>query len=149
MTGINRVVLVGRLTADPILRKTPSNIPVASFTVAIDRRVGQGKEPAADFINCVVWNKSAENTAQYTHKGSLVGVEGRIQSRKYVDKQGNNRYTTEVVCDTVQFLEPKGSSQGRSNNTQPIEEAPSYTPDESNTPEDIPSIDISTDDLPF
>ncbi len=148
MTGINRVVLVGRLTADPILRKTASNLPVASFTVAIDRRVGQGKEPAADFINCVVWNKSAENTAQYTHKGSLVGVEGRIQSRKYVDKQGNNRYTTEVVCDTVQFLEPKGSSQGRSS-AQPIEEAPSYTPDDNNTPEDIPSIDISTDDLPF
>ena len=139
--GLNQVVLIGRLTADPILKKTPSNIPVVSFTVAIDRRMGQGKEPAADFINCVAWNKTAENTAQYTHKGSLVAVEGRIQSRKYVDKQGNNRSITEVLAGLVYFLEPRGSQQVSHHDQAQT------TADE--TESDIPGVDISSDDLPF
>ena len=77
---INRVILVGRLTKDPILRKTQSGASVTSFTVACDRRIKAEGQPTADFINCVCWNKVADNTAQYTHKGSLVGVEGRIQT---------------------------------------------------------------------
>ena len=107
---INRVVLVGRLTKDPVLRRTPNGTSVASFTVACDRRNKVEGQPTADFINCVVWGRVAENTATYTHKGSLVGVEGRIQTRSYDDQSGKKVYVTEIVAETVQFLEPKGNS---------------------------------------
>ena len=118
---INRVVLVGRLTKDPVLRKTGSGASVVSFTVACDRRIKTEGQPTADFINCVCWNKVADNTAQYTHKGSLVGVEGRIQTRSYDDQMGKRVYVTEVVADTVQFLEPKSASSNMTANV--------YTPD--------------------
>ena len=107
---INRVILVGRLTKDPILRKTQSGASVTSFTVACDRRIKAEGQPTADFINCVCWNKVADNTAQYTHKGSLVGVEGRIQTRSFDNQSGKRVYVTEVVADAVQFLEPKGTN---------------------------------------
>lgn len=117
---INRVVLVGRLTRDPQSRKTPNGKSVTSFTVACDRR-GQKVEgqPTADFINCVSWNKVADVVAQYTHKGSLVGVEGRIQTRNYDDQSGNKVFITEVLADSVQFLEPKGSGQQPQSVNQP------------------------------
>ena len=113
---INRVVLVGRLTKDSILRRTPSGTSVASFTLACDRRNKVEGQPTADFINCVCWGKVAENTNTYTHKGSLVGIEGRIQTRNYDDKNGSRVYVTEVVADSVQFLEPKGSSNNQAQN---------------------------------
>jgi len=148
--GINRVVLIGRMTRDPELRTTASNYSVASFSVAIDRRVGQGKEPATDFIPCTVWGTQAENVARYTHKGSLVGIEGRIQSRSYQDKQGNNRTAVEVVADSVQFLEPRGASQQQTSSYRPQTSAPAapvmdYQDDYS----DAQPLDISADDLPF
>lgn len=116
---INRVVLVGRLTRDPQQRKTPNGASVTSFTVACDRR-GQKVEgqPTADFINCVCWNRTADVVAQYTHKGSLVGVEGRIQTRSYDDQNGRRVFVTEVLADSVQFLEPKGNAQP--NMSQPM-----------------------------
>ena len=107
---INRVVLVGRMTKDPVLRKTGTGASVTSFTVACDRRIKTEGQPTADFINCVCWNKVADNTAQFTHKGSLVGVEGRIQTRSYDDQSGRRVYVTEVIADAVQFLEPKGTN---------------------------------------
>lgn len=110
MSSINRVILVGRLSKDADLKKTQSGMEVAGFTIAVDRYV-KDKEPQTDFINCVAWNKTAENVGKYTAKGSLVAVEGRIQVRKYQNKQGENRYATEVVCDTVQFLSRKESTQ--------------------------------------
>lgn len=110
---INRVVLVGRLTKDPVLRRTPNGTSVASFTIACDRRNKVEGQPTADFINCTCWNRVAENTATYTRKGSLIGVEGRIQTRSYDDQSGKRVYVTEVVCDSVQFLEPKGSSNNQ------------------------------------
>ena len=97
---INRVVLVGRLTRDPDLRYTNSGTSVASFTVAVDRNfTNQQGNREADFINCVAWGKSAENFANFTHKGSLVGIEGRIQTRSYENQQGNRVYVTEVVTE--------------------------------------------------
>jgi single-strand DNA-binding protein len=113
---INRVILVGRLTRDPQTRKTPNGASVTSFTVACDRR-GQKVEgqPTADFINCVCWNRTADVVAQYTHKGSLVGVEGRIQTRSYDDQNGRRVFVTEVLADSVQFLEPKGNAQPNMN----------------------------------
>ena len=111
---LNRVVLVGRMVRDPELRRTGNGTPVASFTIAMNRNfAAQNGERQADFIPCVVWNKAAENTARYCSKGSLVGVEGRLQSRSYQDNNGNNRTVIEVVCDSVQFLETKSQSTNR------------------------------------
>ena len=149
---INRVVLVGRLTKAPVLRKTANGASVVSFTVACTRRFKQEGQPEADFINTVAWNKTADIVAQYTHKGSLVGVEGRIQTRSYDDKDGKRVYVTEVVADSVQFLESKsaaasnayvpeqGSNQGyQSDNGQ------SYSNDFTSSS----TLDIASDDLPF
>jgi single-strand DNA-binding protein len=144
---INRVILVGRLTKDPMLRKTQTGTSVTSFTVACGRRVAAGQEPQTDFINCVAWNRTADIVSQYTHKGSLVGVEGRIQSRSYDDAQGKRVYVTEVVCDSVQFLESRSASENRGSmmETRGYEsDIPSYD-DFASTP----SLDISSDDLPF
>lgn len=105
---INRVVLVGRMTRDPELRRTPSGAAVTSFSLAINRNFSSANgERQTDFINCVVWNKAAENVERYCAKGSLVGVEGRIQSRQYDAQDGTKRTVVEVVCDSVQFLETK------------------------------------------
>ncbi len=137
---INRVILVGRLTKDPELRRTSNDIPVATFTLAVNRPFAKSdSDQQADFIPCVVWRRQAENVTQFVHKGSLVGVEGRMQTRNYEDQEGNRRYITEVVADSVQFLEPKGTqntnndaSNNYSNDTKPLSE-----------------IDIADDDLPF
>ena len=154
---INRVILVGRLTKDPILRKTQSGTSVTSFTVACDRRIKTEGQPTADFINCVCWNKVADNTAQFTHKGSLVGVEGRIQTRSYDDQSGRRVYVTEVVADSVQFLEPKGTNSAAAVNAytpdydagnqgyQSDNASPSYSSDFASSD----TLDIASDDLPF
>ncbi|MEX5936058.1 single-stranded DNA-binding protein [Mammaliicoccus sciuri] len=110
---INRTVLVGRLTADPQYRVTPSGVQVATFTLAVNRTfTNQQGEREADYINCVVFRKTAENVNQYLYKGKLAGVDGRLQSRSYENKEGQKVYVTEVVCDNVQFLEPKDSQNG-------------------------------------
>src|SRR6476660_6160083 len=114
---INLVVLVGRLTKDPELRYTPNGVAVASFTLAVNRNfTNQQGERETDFINCVVWRKPAENVANFLKKGSLAGVDGRIQTRNYEGQDGKRVYVTEVLAESVQFLEPKGSSgtSGRS-----------------------------------
>ena len=102
---MNRVILVGRITKDPEVKTTQSNIPVVTFTLAVNRQFAdQSGERQADFIQCVVWRKQAENLARFVKKGALLGVEGRIQTRQYEADNGT-RYVTEVVCDSVQFLE--------------------------------------------
>ena len=105
---INRSVLVGRLTRDPELRRTQQGDTVTSFTIAVNRSfTSKDGQQQADFINCVVWRKLAENVNQYCSKGSLVGVEGRIQTRSYDNSQGQKVNVVEVICDSVQFLETK------------------------------------------
>ncbi|TMN22259.1 single-stranded DNA-binding protein [Lentibacillus cibarius] len=155
---LNRVVLVGRLTKDPDLRYTASGVAVANFTLAVNRPFSnqQGSRDA-DFINCVVWRRAAENLANYMKKGSMVGVDGRIQTRTFEGQDGKTVFMTEVVADSVQFLESKGSSQGRgqqssgfqpngNQNQNPMEQKPS-----SDNPfkDNGEPIDISDDDLPF
>ncbi|MDK9852270.1 single-stranded DNA-binding protein [Staphylococcus equorum] len=109
---INRVVLVGRLTKDPEYRTTPSGVSVATFTLAVNRTFTNAQgEREADFINCVVFRKQADNVNNYLFKGSLAGVDGRIQSRSYENQEGRRIFVTEVVCDSVQFLEPKNQNQ--------------------------------------
>lgn len=156
---MNKVFLIGRLTRDPELRYTSSNIAVATFSIAVDRNFSNAAgERETDFINIVVWRKQAENVKNYMHKGSQVAIDGRIQTRSYDDTDGKKRYVTEVVADNVQFLDSKGSRDAS---------APTSTPEP--TPYDFASqpepkttdvkndpfadfgnnIEISDDDLPF
>lgn len=112
---LNRVVLIGRLTKDPELRYTPNGVAVATFTLAVDRsRPNAQGEREADFIPIVVWQKQAENCANYIGKGRLVAVDGRIQVRTYDGKDGQRRWVTEVVAENVRFLDKKDSSNASS-----------------------------------
>lgn len=159
MININSVTLVGRLTKDIELRKTSSNTSVCNFTVAVDRRFQSQQQngQSADFISCIAWRQSADFLAQYAGKGTIVGVEGRIQTRSY-DGQNGKVYVTEVVADSVQIISSRNgagattsnsySAPGTNNQTFTPSVEPSYEPmddDFSNTP----SLDISSDDLPF
>ncbi len=139
---MNKVILIGRLTRDPELRTTSSNLSVATFTVATTRPYipQNGGVPESDFINCVVWRRQAENLAKYCHKGSQIALEGRIQTRNYVGNDGSRRYVTEVLCDNITFLGSKDNNTVASyqdNNYQPAP-APSDV-------DNMPSIDISED----
>lgn len=138
---INRVVLVGRLTKDPVLRKTQSGASITSFTVACDRRIKTEGQPTADFINCTTWNKVADLVNQYVHKGSLVGVEGRIQTRSYDDKDGKKVFVTEILADSVQFLDSKSDRQQNAPQQQ------SYSAPAED--KDSVGFEIQSDDLPF
>ena len=111
---MNRVCLIGRLTAKPELRYTTSNIACTNITIAIDRNYGEEKK--ADFINVVVWRKQAENVCKYLDKGSLVAIEGRLQQNSYENRDGNRRYKLDVVADNIQFLNTK------SKDTKPVVE---------------------------
>lgn len=162
---LNRVVLVGRLTKDPDLRYTANGTAVANFTVAVNRPFSnQQGDREADFINCVIWRKQAESLANYMSKGSLIGVDGRIQTRSYDGQDGKRVYVTEVVADTVQFLESRNSNRGTSagsgeqgSGSNPFEQhqnqqqMPSQNQfnQQSNVSENLEPIDISDDDLPF
>ncbi|HDE9183057.1 TPA: single-stranded DNA-binding protein [Staphylococcus aureus] len=116
---LNRAVLVGRLTKDPELRSAPNGVNVGTFTLAVNRTFTNAQgEREADFINCVTFRKQAENVNNYLSKGSLAGVDGRLQSRSYENKDGQRVFVTEVVADSVQFLEPKNNNQQQNNNYQ-------------------------------
>jgi single-strand DNA-binding protein len=151
---MNKAILIGRLTRDPELRHTGNNIPVASFSIAINRPfTNQSGERDVDYINIVVWRKQAENVSNYLSQGSLVAVEGRIQTRSYDAQDGTKRYVTEVIADNVQFLESKQQSQARNkaNNDYDFKEAEPETTNVENDPfADFGSdIEISDDELPF
>ena len=113
---LNHIVIMGRLTRDPELRRTGSGIAVASFTVAVDRDFGgrDGGEKETDFIDCVAWRQTGEFVSKYFTKGSMIVVSGRLQIRGWTDKEGNKRRSAEVVADNVYFGESKRSSEGNS-----------------------------------
>ena len=141
----NLVVLTGRLTADPELKTTQSGISVTSFSIAVDRRYRAGEEKQTDFINIVAWRQSAEFVAKYFKKGSLIGIEGSIKTRKYTDKNGNSRTAFEVVANNVQFVESKrDSAVSPSGDSAP---AASFSNAGANDFADLG--DVSDDDLPF
>ena len=147
----NKAILIGRITADPELKQTPTGLSVISFSIAVDRRYsGQGSERKADFINVVAWRQSAEFVSKYFHKGDAIGVDGSIQTRNYEDKSGNKRVSVEVVADNVFFVGSKNSS-GNTGNTR------ANMPTESDAPpvsfangglSDFVEIEAD-DDLPF
>ena len=117
----NLAILTGRLTADPELKKTSGGVSVCSFTIAVDRRYKQGEDRQTDFINIVAWRSSAEFVSKYFSKGSMIGIEGSIQTRKFVDKDtGKNRTSFEVVANNVQFVESKRSQGNEENNSMPV-----------------------------
>lgn len=134
---LNRVVLTGRLTKDADLRYTSSGVANGSFSLAVNRSFTNANgDREADFINCVIWRKSAENFANFTHKGSLVGIDGRLQTRNYENQQGQRVYVTEVVVDNFSLLEPRSSNDGQSTGATEHEDTGG-------------PIDISDEDLPF
>lgn len=136
---INNVVLVGRLTRDPELRYTPSNVAVATFSLAVSRNFkNQAGDYEADFISCIMWRQQAENFANWLKKGALVGITGRIQTRSYDNQQGQRVYVTEVVAESFQTLEKKYLANNASMENQI---PPSF--------EKTNPMDISDDDFPF
>lgn len=166
---LNRAILTGRLTRDPELRYTTSGTAVVQATIAVDRQFkNQQGEHEADFINLVIWRKTAENFANFTHKGSLVGIDGRIQTRTYENKQGQRVYATEINVDSFSLLEPRQDNNQQSNNNYssqaPSNNARNATP---NSPQQNQnarsnygnqnndfgnggqSIDLADDELPF
>ena len=156
---MNKVFLIGRLTRDPEIRYTSSNVAVTTFSIAVNRTfANQNGEREADFINIVVWRKQAENCKNYLNQGSQVAIDGRIQTRNYEDQNGQKRYVTEVVADNVQFLDTKAAREQReasSNDVNPYN-LPSQEemPQTSDIPEDPfkdfgEEIKIEENDLPF
>ncbi|HEM5106554.1 TPA: single-stranded DNA-binding protein [Streptococcus suis] len=137
---INNVVLVGRLTRDVELRYTPSNQAVATFTLAVNRNFKNQStgEREADFINCVMWRQQAENLANWTKKGHLIGITGRIQTRSYDNQQGQRVYVTEVVAESFQILEKRDNSANYSSMDEQMPPGMSGQP-----------MDIDDDGLPF
>ncbi len=146
---INRVVLVGRLTRDPELRRTSQGDAVTSFTLAVNRNfTSRDGQQQADFINCVVWRKPAENVERYCSKGSLVGVEGRIQTRSYDNSQGQKVNVVEVICDSVQFLNTKQEDQVQMN-TQKVQRMATNEYSRNLEYPDVNTYDIAEDDIQF
>lgn len=163
---INRVVLTGRLTKDLELRRTQSGTSVVSFSLAVGRNFRREGQPEADFINCVAWNRQAETMAQYLHRGSLIGVDGRLQTRSYENQQGQRVYVTEVVVDNFTFLESRAQSQQNAGaysqqpayNSAPSQPAYNAAPAQPQAPidqsfdtsfDENDTLDIASDDLPF
>ena len=140
---INRVVLTGHLTKDPELKTTQSGLSVAQVVIGVQRQFARkGGEREADFISCVAWRRTAENIAKYFRKGQLIGVDGRIQTRSYDDKNGQRVYVTEVVVDNFAFLSSQ-KGQGNQNSSQ----RPNTTAQDPFA--ETGSVDITDDDLPF
>ena len=142
---INNVTLIGRLTKDVELKYTPANQAVAQFTLAVNRTFKNANgERESDFINCVIWRKSAENFANFAKKGALVGITGRIQTRNYENAQGQRVYITEVIAENFQMLESRNQQQGQQQGQVTQQQAKQPDPFSGGTP-----MNLNDDDLPF
>ena len=131
---MNQIIITGRLTANVVLKKTQQNKSVTSFTIAVNN----GKDRPADFINCVAWEKTAELLSQYTQRGHMIGVIGKLTTRTYDDKDGRKQYVTEVLVREIEFLESKPKQESRYENTY-----------DNYVGEPEKPLDITSDDLPF
>lgn len=145
---LNKVILMGRLTRDPELRYTQSNIPVASFTIAVDRSFRSGDEKQTDFINIVAWRNTAEFVSKWFSKGQMVAVSGRLQVRSYNDRDGNNRTATEVVADECFFAESK-RNDGQTASYSESFSAPSFTPVSASYPQSYSEPSFSPELVDF
>lgn len=147
--NFNKVILGGRLTADPELKQTPNGIPVTSFTIAVNRRSSKAEQRTADFINCVAWRQQAELISRYFRKGSCICIVGNLQVRTWNDQNGQKRYTTEVIVDEVNFVDSASESKGSSDNgyNPYAEQSPAFSSNKDEAPKFEQMID--DDDLPF
>lgn len=143
---LNRALLVGRLTRDPELRRTSNGKAVTSFNLAVERNF-KSDDQEADFINCVCWGKIAENTERYCSKGSMVSVDGRIQTRNYDNNQGQKVYVTEVIADSVQFINTKRDSNTAT--AAPQLQSNSYVPNEPIQQFEDDNYTLEEDDIQF
>ena len=159
---MNKAILIGRLTRDPELRTTPTGRNVCQFSVAVSRNfTNTNGEREADFINCVVWDKQAENLVKYQKKGNQIAVEGRIQTRNYDDKDGKKVYVTEILASNISFLDSKGTSATGNTSFNNLPEPPMEDTSSNNSNMETvsvekdpfeafgDSIEISDNDLPF
>ena len=164
---MNKAILIGRLTRDPELRSTPAGRNVCQFSIAVNRTFTNANgDREADFINCVVWDKQAENLVKYQKKGNQIAVDGRIQTRNYEDKDGKRVYVTEILANNISFLDSKVSSAGNSNSFNNFNNLPEPPIERNNNVASMPdietvsvekdpfeafgdSIEISDNDLPF
>ena len=143
MASLNKVILIGHMTADPELKQTANGVNVCSFSIGVTRKYTRGEQSQTDFINIVAWRTTAEFIARYFRKGSAICICGSLQTRTWTDNNGNKRYETEVVVDEASFIERKSESVGRTDSysapafNTPISEAPKF--------EEI----AGDDDLPF
>lgn len=155
--NLNKVILAGRMTADPELRQTQTGIQVTSFTVAVNRRYAsnnsdQQGQPQADFINCVAWRNQAEFISRYFKKGSSICIVGSIQTRNWTDQQGQKRYATEVIVDEVNFVDSKSENPASRQGTAPYApESFGQAPAFSSSSDQAPKFEemSNDDDLPF
>ena len=158
---MNKAILIGRLTRDPELRTIPTGRSVCQFSIAVNRTYTSASgEREADFINCVVWDKQAENLARYQKKGNQIAVDGRIQTRNYDDKDGKKVYVTEILATNISFLDTKGAGNTSNNSLYSMPEPPMQEEVVSEKHETVSiekdpfeafgdSIEISDNDLPF
>lgn len=159
---MNKAILIGRLTRDPELRTTPTGRNVCQFSIAVNRTYTSASgEREADFINCVVWDKQAENLARYQKKGNQIAVDGRIQTRNYDDKDGKRVYVTEILVNNISFLDAKGTGNTVSSSfygiPEPLMQQEDVQPERVETVSATQdpfeafgdSIEISDNDLPF
>lgn len=150
--NFNKVILGGRLTADPELKQTASGLAVTTFTVAVNRRTSNAEQRTADFINCVAWRQQAEFISRYFRKGSCICIVGNIQVRNRTDQNGQKRYTTEVIVDEVNFVDSASESKsgaGQSGGYNPYSEQ--QAPEFSSNRDEAPKFEqmVDDDDLPF
>ncbi|MBE6542770.1 MAG: single-stranded DNA-binding protein [Ruminococcaceae bacterium] len=148
--NFNKVILGGRLTADPELKQTPNGTSVTTFTVAVNRRSSKAEQRTADFINCVAWRQQAELISRYFHKGSCICIVGNIQVRNWTDQNGQKRYTTEVIVDEVNFVDSASENKGSSEaayNPYGNAETPTFSSNKDEAPKFEQMVD--DDDLPF
>lgn len=144
--NLNKVIIGGRLTADPELKQTTSGVSVCSFTLAVNRRYSKDGQQEADFINCQAWRQTAEFITRYFRKGSSLCIVGSIQTRSWTDQNGQKRFATEVIVDEAMFVDSKNDAQGTGTYTADQTPAPAFNAPQ--TPNFEP-INADTDDLPF
>lgn len=144
--SLNKVILMGRLAADPELKQTQGGASVVSFSIAVDRRFNKDGERKADFINCVAWRTTAEFVAKYFNKGSMIALVGELQTRTWEDNNGQKRYATEVIASEVSFCGSKNNTEVNSLATEEHAPTPSFS-----APNPMPNFEevSADDDLPF
>ena len=147
---MNKVIEIGRLTRDPELRKTAEGTSVTNFSIAVDRRLGKNAEhPEADFFDCVAWSATADFVSKYFTKGMKIGIDGHLQSRKWKDKEGNDRRSVEIIADNVEFVESKKTTEHSSSSSGATMSTKISTATKTQNTDEFAMVGQEGDDLPF